>query len=192
MSYVQPIRSERTIPLTTRLLRQYATAIATPLFVIVAVTGVLLFFHLQEQLVKSAHEWLGLAFVLSAAVHVLRNWSAFAGLLTKMRTVSIFVMVMAISGVFFVSAGAPGEGRNPRALVMGAVERAPLSAVAPILGQSADQMIEQLRSAGFAVSGPDDSLAKIGAAGNVRLPELLRVVLVDTSAPRPEAATPVQ
>ncbi|WP_158240750.1 DUF4405 domain-containing protein [Telmatospirillum siberiense] len=177
MSHIQSAPLTPTLPLTTRLLRQYATAITTALFAVIAVTGILMFFHLQERLVKSAHEWLGLIFVAGAAFHVARNWSAFANLVTKRRSLAIFIVVMAITGGFIASASGTGGEGNPMARVVKAVERAPLSAVAPVLGQPADQMIERLRSAGYPVSGPDDSLAEIAAAGQTRLPNLLRVIL---------------
>lgn len=179
MSHIQPAPTP-TLPLSTRLLRQYATAIATGLFVVIALTGILLFFHLQERLVKSAHEWLGLVFVAAAVFHVVRNWSAFASLLTKTRTLLIFLVVLIATGAFIVSAAnAPGGRGNPMARVVNAVERAPLSAVAPVLGQPTEQMIERLRSAGYTVSGSDESLSHIAAAKGAKLPELLRVIMAE-------------
>lgn len=181
MSHIQTLSPTPDIPLSTRLLRHYATAFATALFAVIAVSGVMMFFHLQDGFVKSAHEWLGLVFVVAAAFHVVRNWGPFVTLMKKTRTLAIVAVTLAIAGIFIASAGNAGGGGNPMIRIAHAVERAPLSAVAPVLGQPADQMIARLQSAGFDVSGPDDSLAAIETAAGVKLPELLRVILPDAS-----------
>ena len=55
-----------------------STPVAGAVFVVSATTGVLLFFHLGERLIKDLHEWVGVAFVAAAILHVLRNRHALA------------------------------------------------------------------------------------------------------------------
>ncbi|ODR97611.1 hypothetical protein AUC69_10890 [Methyloceanibacter superfactus] len=53
--------------------KKYITAVAAALFLIVAASGLAMFFHVGEDLVKEMHEWLAVIFVAAIGLHILRT-----------------------------------------------------------------------------------------------------------------------
>lgn len=56
--------------------RNYVTPFISLLFVVVGLSGLLMFFHLFEGYTEVVHEVLGLFFAISAVFHILLNWKA--------------------------------------------------------------------------------------------------------------------
>lgn len=56
--------------------RNYVTPFISLLFVVVGLSGLLMFFHLFEGYTEVVHEVLGLFFTISAVLHILLNWKA--------------------------------------------------------------------------------------------------------------------
>ncbi len=52
-------------------------------FIIVVLTGLLMFFHLENGYLKNLHEWIGLLFGVAGIVHLLMNWPLFVSYLKK-------------------------------------------------------------------------------------------------------------
>ena len=141
--------------------RDWATSITIGAFGLMAITGVLMFFHADSGLNKLAHEWLGWIFVGGVALHAFVNWGAF-----KRYFVSSFSgrAVIAVFAIALLASFAPLGGKAggpPPVLAMNAVLKAPLSAVAPLAGRPVETLVAQLNGAGFAVSGPEASLASV-------------------------------
>jgi hypothetical protein len=57
--------------------REWVTPIAAGAFLLSAVTGVLIFFHVDSGLNKVVHEWLGWVLLGGVALHVIANFSGF-------------------------------------------------------------------------------------------------------------------
>ena len=54
--------------------KKYITAVSTALFLVVAASGLAMFFHVGADLVKEMHEWLAVMFVAAVGLHVFKNW----------------------------------------------------------------------------------------------------------------------
>lgn len=54
--------------------REWATPLTIGLFLLMGVTGLLMFFHWDNSLQKTLHEWLRWLMVAAAVVHALANW----------------------------------------------------------------------------------------------------------------------
>jgi amino acid transporter len=59
-----------------KLNRNYVTPFISLVFLFVAISGVLMLFHLFDGYTEVLHEILGLFFVLCAVLHIILNWSA--------------------------------------------------------------------------------------------------------------------
>ena len=58
------------------------TSVVTGLtFLLVAITGLLLFFHIKSRAIIDLHEWVGIGFLVAAAFHLVLNWKAFVSYL---------------------------------------------------------------------------------------------------------------
>lgn len=149
----------RDIIMSESLLQKYATAITTAIFLIVGVTGVLMFFHIGNGAVNEIHEVLGLLFVAAAILHLVRNWNGLVKLL-KMRRTQVLCGIAAVSTVFLISFGRE-DGGNPMMRLIGAIEKAPVESLAPVLGTTTRDLVARLESRGIAVSAPGRSLAQL-------------------------------
>jgi hypothetical protein len=54
--------------------RKYVTPFISLLFVVLAITGILMLFHLFDGYTEVAHELIGIGFVLAAILHIILNW----------------------------------------------------------------------------------------------------------------------
>ena len=81
-------------------LRQIATPLTIGAFILSAVTGVLMFFHLDIGLNKAAHEWVSWAVVVGVVLHLSVNFRAFRGYLKRpvaRGLIAGFVVLLAAS-----------------------------------------------------------------------------------------------
>lgn len=140
--------------------RDWATPLTIGAFILMACTGLLMFFHADTGLNKEAHEWLGWALVAGVAAHVIANWMAFSRHLKRPGALVIIgAFVLMLGASFFIQE--EGEGGNPMRKASEAVLQAPLSAVAPLAHQSPDVLLAQLQQAGFKVNSTEQTLISI-------------------------------
>ncbi|MEW5726208.1 MAG: DUF4405 domain-containing protein [Pseudomonadota bacterium] len=146
-------------------LRRHSTALAAALFAVVAVSGVLIFFHIGNSLLMGAHEWLGLAFAAATLLHVVRNGQAFTALVARPRfRWSAAAVAVVAAGLMAASAT---RGPNPAVELARAAERAPLAQLAGVLGVPAVRLVDGLRRQGIAVDDPAASVAAIAQSGGL-------------------------
>ena len=107
--------------------RSWATPLVMGMFMLMAVTGVLLFFYLDTGLNRAAHEWLGWLLLAAAAAHALANGP---GLMRHLRTSrpaqAILLACALLLGLSWLPAGGPPQ-IPPPALALPAVAVAPFS-----------------------------------------------------------------
>lgn len=80
--------------------RKWSTPITIGSFVVISVTGILLFFHFSIGLNKFAHKWVGLVFVLFAFMHLISNFNSFINHMKKPYSALIIylgVLVLVLS-----------------------------------------------------------------------------------------------
>jgi hypothetical protein len=164
-----------------------ATPIVVAVFVVSATTGVLLFFHVGERLIKELHEWIGVVFVVAAALHIARNARTLAGYGRKPTLWIAAALVLATAAAFIVPAmqEPAGGGNDGIRKLIGAVQRAPLEEVAPLLDTTPAALVTRLESAGLKVAGTTTSLADIAAASGRPPREVLELALAGLPAPPP-------
>ena len=153
-----------------KISREWATPLTIGAFGLMAVTGILMFFHLDSGLNKVAHEWLGWVMVAGVAAHAAANWLAFKryflnnGLGRAILAASALVIV----GSFAPVGGSAEGGGSPPQLAIGAVTRAPLTQVAALAHRSPEQLQADLAAAGITVASLDQSVAS-ATGGNREL-----------------------
>lgn len=131
-------------------LRKYATPITIGSFFLMAVTGVLLFFHMNTTLNKVAHEYLGLVMIAAVALHVVLNWRAFALYFKKPLAMGLMAVFVVALGLSFVSV--PQTGGRPEYAVVNTVMTAPIEQIASILGTDTAGLIDRLADQGIMAS----------------------------------------
>lgn len=137
--------------------RPWITPLVTGVFVLIAVTGVLMFFHIDRGLNKLAHEWLGWVMVVGVGLHVVLNLPAFKrylGQKTAWVVMGVFFAVLALS---FMTP--PGGKKEPSfAAPVHALARTPLSVLAQVMGKTPEDIKTELGKAGLSVDSDDQTL----------------------------------
>jgi hypothetical protein len=140
-------------------------------FGVVAVTGVLMLFHMNAGLVKLAHEWVGLLLVVGGVAHVAVNWKPFVGYFRKPSAVAIVGVLVLLGAASFFPSG--GHGGPPMMQASAALELAPLDVVAQVANASPESLIEKLEARGIRVRDGRQTLREIAAENGVRGMEIL-------------------
>ncbi len=140
--------------------REWATPLTIGAFLLMAVTGILMFFPLDTGLNKEAHEWLGWAMVAGVLAHVVANFAGFKRYFARPASQAIVgVFALLLIGSFFIQEDEGGG--NPVRKVMPAINNAPISALAPLAHRSPEDIVADLRAAGFTAASADQSIAVI-------------------------------
>lgn len=147
-----------------KISREWATSITIGAFALMAVTGMLMFFHFDTGLNKLTHEWLGWAMVAGTGLHIAVNWSAFKRYFVSSATGRSIIAVFAVVLLFSFMPLGGNTGAPSPVLAMNAIARAPISSVAPLTGRSTDEIVQALQQAGLAVGGPEATIASVAGA----------------------------
>ena len=141
--------------------RPWITPVVIGAFLLSAVTGVLMFFHLDSGLNKTAHEWLSWAMVIGVTLHVLLNMPAFKRYFNQNtgRTImGAFAIVLALS---FIPAGGSGGSEPGFAPPVRALAKAPITVLAQVAGTSTEDMKAKLQATGLTVTSDQQSVADL-------------------------------
>lgn len=157
--------------------RNVVTPATAGLFLVSAVTGAMLFLHWQSGMVRDAHEWLGIAFVVVAGWHVARNWRAFMHYLRRCKARLAIVATLAISLAFIALTGSTTAGGGGPSAVLQALSEAPLQVAAPVFRMTPEVAMERLRLAGFETVSVEATLAAIGETAGHRAKDVIEVLV---------------
>jgi hypothetical protein len=159
-------------------LRLWATPLTIGAFFLVSVTGVLMFFHWDTGLNKTAHEWLGWAFVAGGLAHLTLHFASFKKHLQKPVSASIIAIFLVLLGLSFISLSQQemGAGGTMR-MIADKLADAPLAQVAAVTGQMPDALVATLQNAGVHVQNPaTESIATLAGNDRSQRMKLLRVL----------------
>jgi hypothetical protein len=149
-----------------KISREWATPLTMGAFTLMAITGVLMFFHLDSELQKTAHEWLGWLFLVGVASHSIANWQAVTRHLSARLGQGIVAVFVAVVGLSFVPLGGDEDGDGPpwKAVVQ-TLAQAPMVDVAHVAKVDEATVRARLQRAGVqgaqqaptiaAATGPD-------------------------------------
>lgn len=173
-------RSAQTNSSAKTLMQKYATAATAVTFVVVSITGVVLFFHIGEDLLMGVHQWLGMAFVAAGVFHAVKHVKSLSKLLTKTRAKALMAVTAAIT-VFMITMASlqPGGGNPMKSFAQNAVD-APLGAVAQVAGKTTAELNTAFTQAGIANVSMDQSLAQIANTNGLDARRLFGLVMNGT------------
>ncbi len=110
--------------MTTSKKREIATSFTTLTFLVISISGVMMFFHVFEMQVKALHNILGLVFVIAGGVHVIMNWKSMKNYFSKKVFISAtIIVIIASTGLIFASSN---QGNNPKMVLMQSMINAPI------------------------------------------------------------------
>lgn len=158
-----------------KLQRDWITPITMGAFGLLAVTGVLMFFHLDSGLNETAHQWLSWVLIAGVALHAAVNWGGVKRHLAGWRgraALGLFALLLALS---FVPLG--GKGEPPFVPPLRALADAPLPVLAQVARTSPEELRVRLHRAGVVVRSDDDTVhALVGDDVRAQIRVLSQVV----------------
>ncbi|MDD2926458.1 DUF4405 domain-containing protein [Rhodoferax sp.] len=140
--------------------RHWITPFVIGSFLLMAATGVLMFFHLDTGLNKTAHEWLGWLMLGAVGLHLANNLFSFKRYLnqtTGRLVIGLFALVLGLS---FLSVNGSG-GKPPFVAPLNALAQAPLSVVAQVAAIPTAQLREKLAAQGIPSQNDNQSIAAL-------------------------------
>lgn len=153
--------------------RQVITSFTIALFLIISVTGVLMFFHIQSGPIRVLHEWLSIVFVVFGVLHVVVNWQVFLTYLKKPAMITFFVLI-AILPLFLIGNGNE-RGGNPIMGIMRNLEESSLTHIAPLFGMDESKAIATLQEHGIKIVSGQQTLHGIAEENAIRSFEILQI-----------------
>jgi hypothetical protein len=168
-------------------LRSWVTPITIGSFLLIGVTGLLMFFKVRGSLIVVAHEWLSPIFVVGACLHTWLNWGAVRAHLSRARgivLVGLFAALLLLSLVPFDEASeiAREHGHGQEGAARGAAEvllKARIATVAELTGHTPQQLRDELGHYGIRVTSDDVTLADAARQNQVNPLRVLDAVLRD-------------
>lgn len=158
--------------------RPWITPLVFGAFLLSAVTGTLMFFHLDSGLNKLAHEWLSWLLLAAIVLHVLLNLPAFKRYFKQPTARWILLAALIVLAPSFFSL--PGRSRKPEpafAPVVHALAQAPLPLLAQVAGLSTEELQRRLDAAGLKPQDDRQSLQDlVGPEPRAQMGVLRRVL----------------
>lgn len=162
-------------------INKYATAITAALFLVVAASGVAMFFHIGKDLVSEMHEWLALTLLVPVALHIYKNWPAMVTYFRRRTILAPLALSLVVAGAFIGMATISG-GHGPIPRLIGALENARIADVGRLLDVAPEALEGTLKAEGFVVQSTEQRLSEIAQASN-KPPMAALMTVLDAGRP---------
>ena len=151
-------------------LKTYGTTFTVGLFLVSAVSGVALFFHIGSATFHSMHEWLSMLLLVPVVLHVWKNWPSFKCYF-KRKTIAVPLAVSLAGAVAFAVPSLIGSssGGNPTRAAFDALQGGTIAQVAPLYKLTPEALAGRLKAKGYRVESMDDTLMAVAKASGKEL-----------------------
>jgi len=151
--------------------REWFTPLTMGSFLLLAVTGVLMFFHLDSGMNKLAHQWLSWLLLAAVLAHAISNGVAFKRCFSVRRAQWILAGMALLTALTFLPG--PAKKPNPAKMAVKTLEEATLGQVASLKGRTLAQMQTHLRAQGIPVQDQDGSLSAVARSARTETQTVL-------------------
>lgn len=157
--------------------RNVLSALLSVVFVVVSVTGVMMYFKMRMFSIQTLHIWLGFAFALVGCLHLFKNWQGFCFYFKKRSTLVSVLLGVSVTLAFILIPliNPQTKSPSPKNQLFSVMMQAPLSKVAAFMDKDADQMLKALAHKQI-VASYRQSVAEIAQSNNRSSDEVLRIV----------------
>lgn len=154
-------------------IRDFATSFTTMMFLVIGISGVMMFFHFNDKYVKELHEILGLVFVGAAVLHIFSNWKAMKNYFSKKMFFSAVAVTILVSAGFVVNS--LNKGDNPKGVMIGKVLNAPTQISFELLDGNYKNALKKLEAKGIKIDQANSisSIAKANDTSPFRIVSII-------------------
>lgn len=162
--------------------RSFATPMVVGAFVVMSVTGVLMFFHADVGGNSRVHQFAGMVLVAGAAVHIWLNRRALYIYFRRPLALTIMGLgAVALAASFLFPSPQHGPRPGQSADYSAHLQAAPVSLVAELAALDAATLRDRLGALGYAVTGADQSALAL-AYGDPQQAQLIVAALLGGQA----------
>ena len=151
-------------------IRRWSTPLIIGTGIFVATTGLFMFLTTTD-LVRFAHEIIGVGFTIAIVLHILSNWVPFKRYFAQ-RAVIIIVLAWGI-GIGLVAATALQQGEDAEEVVFERIEQTSIQLLAPVVGMEVSELVDQLSADGFVIDDPQVSVEQLAETHTTDTEEIL-------------------
>ena len=156
--------------------RKPATSLTIGFFLVMAISGLLIFFEFGTGGIRATHEWTSIAFIVAAIMHILVNQKPFTRYF-KERTVASVLLACSLGGLLYV------QSRNDLYAAEEAYQQvihSDLSVLAPLLGDDISSLQKKLRDLGVTVTDPELSIFELAEIHDKDVHDIIEPLLMNT------------
>lgn len=146
-------------------LREWTTPLAIGSFMISAVTGILIFFHVNIGWIKIAHTWFSWLLVAGVAAHVITYWKTFPEYFQKLPGMAIIVTCLILTIASFLPIGSD-RARPPFMAISSTLSAMPFTEIAQVLKEHPIELMEELENRNIVVKDRKQTIAEIARFNN--------------------------
>ncbi|HCO67552.1 MAG TPA: hypothetical protein DIT04_07340 [Dysgonomonas sp.] len=155
--------------------RNIVTPYLTFLFVIVSLSGILMFFHIFDEYTSVVHEILGLAFVLFSVLHIILNWKSLKSHFMKKAFIISGIIILILSVVFIV---VDKISVHHEEIMIERIVKAPIDESFKVLNLNYSD-VEKILSENGIVIGNSKTIEDIASANNKTAKDIIEFIIVE-------------
>ncbi len=172
------------------VVRQWITPLTMGTFIVSAVTGILLLFHIKSGFIIWSHEWISLAFVIGTIIHCVINFTPLKYAVVRPKgavIVMVFIAITAIAlmtqgqekGDFHGHGGRGGYTNNTEETIKMtvAMSNLPLNTLATATGHTLIEVSDALANANIIIESQSQTLTELAGINGSNPQDLLKLVL---------------
>ena len=172
--------------------RQWITPLTMGTFIVSAVTGILLMFHIKSSFIFWSHEWISLAFVIGVIIHCVINFTPLKYAIVRPKGAIIVIAFVAITTIALFTQGQGGDqfhrhggGRDgysstiPQETTKMTVVmiNLPLNTLAAATGHTLIEISDALANANIIIENQSQTLMELASHNGSNPEELLNLIL---------------
>ncbi len=154
-------------------IQKIATSLTIGTFIVVSITGTLLFFEISTGSIRATHEWMSLFFGLSGLLHIYSHQKIF------FKYFSDKYLYFILSGLIFGGAlfALSFNDIYASGAAFEKITNAKIVHLAPIFNKSPDELVLKLKKGGVTTVSTDLSLNEIAKANNIDVHEIMEPLI---------------
>lgn len=135
-----------------KLNRNYVTPFISLIFLVLGISGILMFFHLFDGYTEVVHEFFGLFFFICAIFHIILNWKALKIHFKKGVFIPAALALAVISILFIVE-----QQSNPKVdtILLERISKAPIDDAFKALQVDSLKAVTRLKASGISIEGAE-------------------------------------
>ena len=138
-------------------IRRWSTPLIIGTGIFVATTGVFMFLTTTD-LVRFAHEIIGVGFAIAIVLHILSDWVPFKRYFAQRAVIIVLAWGL---GIGLVTATVLQPTKDAEEVVVERIEQTPIQLIAPVVGMDVNALVERLKVDGYVIESPEMSIEQL-------------------------------